>query len=131
MVAHQILVLSVGVQIFLGQQTWCRWPSDLGARLWFLFTQVWILSYTQIGTYISWLDSHPDKVEAIGSSPIVPTIKDFSSVGWEHLSYKQKVIGSNPISPTNYRYVYQLADSHPHKVEVPGSSPGIPTKLGR
>ena len=26
-----------------------------------------------IGAYISWLDSHPDKVEVAGSSPAAPT----------------------------------------------------------
>ena len=39
-VVPQNLALIVEVRLFLGQQTWCRWPSDLGARLWFLFTQV-------------------------------------------------------------------------------------------
>lgn len=29
----------------------------------------------QIDTYISWLDSHPDKVEVLGSSPSVSTNK--------------------------------------------------------
>ena len=32
---------------------------------------------TYIGMYISWLDSHPDKVEATGSSPVIPTYTSF------------------------------------------------------
>ena len=30
---------------------------------------------TKFGMYISWLDCHPDKMEAVGSSPTMPTKK--------------------------------------------------------
>ena len=34
------------------------------------------------------------------NSAVVATIRELSSVGLEHLPYKQRVIGSTPIAPT-------------------------------
>ena len=36
-----------------------------------------------------------------GSIPSLPTTLEYSSVGSEHLPYKQGVVGSNPTAPTN------------------------------
>lgn len=48
-----------------------------------------------IGMYISWLDSHPDKVEVVGSSPTIPTVLVAQLV--EQWVVVPLVVGSNPI----------------------------------
>ena len=53
-----------------------------------------------IGMYISWLDSHPDKVEVVGSSPTIPTVIVAQLVEqWVvvPLVVVPLVVGSNPI----------------------------------
>lgn len=50
---------------------------------------------SNIGMYISWLDSHPDKVEVIGSSPIIPTVIVAQWV--EQQVMVLLVVSSNPI----------------------------------
>ena len=50
---------------------------------------------SNIGMYISWLDSHPDKVEVIGSSPIIPTVVVAQWV--ERQVVVLLVMGSSPI----------------------------------
>lgn len=48
-----------------------------------------------IGMYISWLDSHPDKVEAVGSSPTIPTVLVAQMA--ERQIVVLMVVGSSPI----------------------------------
>lgn len=48
-----------------------------------------------IGMYISWLDSHPDKVEAVGSSPTIPTVLVAQLA--ERWVVVPLVVGSSPI----------------------------------
>lgn len=45
--------------------------------------------------YISWLDSHPDKVEVVGSSPTIPTVLVAQLA--EQWVVVPLVVGSNPI----------------------------------
>ena len=45
--------------------------------------------------YISWLDSHPDKVEVVGSSPTIPTVLVAQLA--EQRFVVPLVVGSSPI----------------------------------
>ena len=51
--------------------------------------------------------------------------REFSSVGSEHLPYKQGVTGSNPVSPTGGRSSIWL-EHRPVTPEVAGSNPVDP-----
>ena len=49
------------------------------------------------------LQSQNGKYTANGNWRVVRLIREHSSVGLEHLPYKQRVIGSTPITPTRKR----------------------------
>ena len=42
------------------------------------------------------------------NSTFAPAIWEFSSVGSEHLPYKQRVTGSNPVTPTGKSATYEF-----------------------
>ena len=44
-------------------------------------------------------------------STFAPAIWEFSSVGSEHLPYKQRVTGSNPVTPTSTSATYEIYSS--------------------
>ena len=55
-----------------------------------------------------------------GRKAVTDSIREYSSVGSEHLPYKQRVIGSNPITPTdktaegNFRCLFFIHPTLPH-----------------
>ena len=63
-------------------------------------------------------------------------VRAFSSVGSEHLPYKQRVGGSNPSTPTktitsrqSLRAFSSVGSEHlPYKQRVGGSNPSTPTR---